>query len=344
MTTDHGSKACPLPFLDTIWAKKELQWGSGIWASAHNALRTELLDAVHQTLATDTYLSMIKLMYAKAFRAEDPLKIQRFSCLHHLLDNELLPAAVSQALASCKPVLTDMVNGLFNQHCHEAMPPGAFTELDGRMRGYFTQQIQAHLASLAKPGMVPSTFTLTEDDSTSAARATLLDKLKQLRAAMQTISQIAGVPVLGSNASMTHTQGRLSCLLRQTRACLRLEVDTSMLAVGTVSSGLTLRLRETQSQTRGLSLRLGKTQSHARSPVWGLPLRLRKTQSQGLGLCLPQPWQATTEASGWLMHLRKFKSGSPGRTPSKSRRICGRPDHVLTENCWNAQFHAKSFL
>ena len=40
-----------------------------------------------------------------------------------------------------------MVHSLFNQHCHEVMPPGAFTELDGRMRGYVTQQIQAHLAS-----------------------------------------------------------------------------------------------------------------------------------------------------------------------------------------------------
>lgn len=73
------------------------------------------------------------------------------------------------------------------------------------MRGYVTQQIQAHLASLAKPGAVPSTFTLTEDDSTSAARAILLDKLKQLKAALQTISQIAGVPVPGSHAFMTHT-------------------------------------------------------------------------------------------------------------------------------------------
>ncbi len=206
MTTDRGSMECQLPFLDIVWAEQELEWGSNIWASANNALRTTVLDAVHQTFATDTYLSMIKLMYEKAFQAEDPLKIQRFSSLRHLLENELLPAVVSQALASCKPVLTDMVHGLFNQHCHEAMPIAAFTELDGRMRGYFTQQIQAHLASLAKPGMVPSTFTLTKDDSTSATRATLLDKLKQLRTAMQTISQIAGVPVTaGSYAFVTHT-------------------------------------------------------------------------------------------------------------------------------------------
>jgi len=166
-----------------------------------------MLDAVHQTLATDTCLSMVKRMYDKAFQAEDPLKIQRFSSLRHLLENELLPAVVSQALASCKPVLTDMVHNLFNQHCHEVMPPGAFTELDGRMRGYVTQQIQAHLASLAKPGMIPATFTLTENDSTSAARAALLDKLKQLRTAIQTISQIAGAPVTAGSmdAFVTHT-------------------------------------------------------------------------------------------------------------------------------------------
>jgi len=205
LTTDRGSMECQLPFLDIVWAEQELEWGSSIWASANNALRTTVLDAVHQTFGSDKYLSMIKLMYNKAFQAEDPLKTQRFSSLHHLLENELLPAVVSQALASCKPVLTDMVHSLFNQHCHEVMPPGAFTELDGRMCGCFTQQIQAHLASLAKPGMVPFTFTLTEDDSTSAARAALLDKLKQLRAALQTISQIAGVPVPGSNAFMTHT-------------------------------------------------------------------------------------------------------------------------------------------
>ncbi len=205
MTTDRGSMECPLPFLDTVWAEQELEWGSGIWASAHNALRTTVLDAVHQTLATDTYLSMVKLMYDKAFQAKDTLKIQRFSSLHHLLENELLPAVVSQALASCKPVLIDMVQRFFNQHCYEVMSPDAFTELDGCMRGYFAQQLQSHLASLAKPGMVPSTFTLTEDDSTSATRAALLDKLQQLRAAMQTISQIAGAPVNGSYAFVTHT-------------------------------------------------------------------------------------------------------------------------------------------
>lgn len=187
-------------FLGHSLGRARLEWGSGIWASAHNAMRNTVLDAVHQTFATDTYLSVVKLMYDKVFQAEDPLKIQRFSSLHHLLDSELLPAGVSQALASCKPVLTDMVHSLFNQHCYEVMP-----ELDGRMRGYFSQQIQAHLASLAEPGMVPSTFTLTEDDSTSAARAALLDKLKQLRAAMQTINQIAGVPVTGSYAFVTHT-------------------------------------------------------------------------------------------------------------------------------------------
>ncbi len=85
---------------DTVWAEQELEWGSGIWASAHNAMRNTVLDAVHQTFATDTYLSMVKLMYDKVFQAEDPLKIQRFSSLHHLLDSELLPAVVSQALAS----------------------------------------------------------------------------------------------------------------------------------------------------------------------------------------------------------------------------------------------------
>ncbi len=114
MTTDHGTKGCPLPFLDIVWAKQELEWGSGIWASAHNALRTTVLDAVHQTFATDTYLSTVKVMYDKAIQAEDPLEIQRFSSLHHLLETELLPAVMSQALASCKPVLTDMVNSLFN--------------------------------------------------------------------------------------------------------------------------------------------------------------------------------------------------------------------------------------
>ena len=90
MTTYHGRKACPLPFLDIVWAEQELEWGSGIWASAHNALRTTVLDAVHPT---DTYLSMVKRMYDKAFQAEDPLKIQRFSSLRHLLENELLPAS-----------------------------------------------------------------------------------------------------------------------------------------------------------------------------------------------------------------------------------------------------------
>ncbi|KAA6422228.1 MAG: hypothetical protein FRX49_07698 [Trebouxia sp. A1-2] len=68
-----------------------------------------------------------------------------------------------------------------------------------------SKQIQGHLASLARPGAMPSTFTLTEDDSTSAARATLLDKLRQLKAAMQTINQIAGIPVTGSYAFVTHT-------------------------------------------------------------------------------------------------------------------------------------------
>ena len=84
MITDHGSKACPLPFLDTVWAEQELEWGSGIWASAHNALRTTVLDAVHPT---DTYLGMVKVMYDKAFQAEDPLKSQRFSSLHPLLES-----------------------------------------------------------------------------------------------------------------------------------------------------------------------------------------------------------------------------------------------------------------
>lgn len=205
MTTDQGIMECQLPFLDQVWAEQELEWGSGIWASAHNALRTTVLDAVHQTFATDTCLSKVKLMYDTAFKAEDPLKFHRFKSLHNLLDSELLPAAVSQALASCKPVLTDMVHSLFNQHCHKVMPLDAFTELDGCMRGYFTQQIQGHLASLARPGAMPSTFTLTEDDSTSAARATLLDKLRQLKAAMQTINQIAGIPVTGSYAFVTHT-------------------------------------------------------------------------------------------------------------------------------------------
>ena len=203
MTTDRGSMGCPLPFLDTVWAEQELEWGSGTWASAHNALRTTVLDAVHHAFAIDSYLSMVKLIYDTAFQAEDPLKIHRFTSLRHLLDSELLPAIVSQAVASCKPVLTDMVHTLFNQHCYKVMSPDAFTELDGCIRGYFAQQLQAHLASLAKPGMVPSTFTLIEDDNTSAARAVLLDKLKQLRAAMQTISQIAGVPVRDSYASVT---------------------------------------------------------------------------------------------------------------------------------------------
>ena len=129
-------------FLGHSLGRARLEWGSGIWASAHNAMRNTVLDAVHQTFATDTYLSVVKLMYDKVFQAEDPLKIQRFSSLHHLLDSELLPAGVSQALASCKPVLIDMVQRFFNQHCYEVMSPDAFTELDGCMRGYFAQQLQ----------------------------------------------------------------------------------------------------------------------------------------------------------------------------------------------------------
>lgn len=121
MTTDQGIMECQLPFLDQVWAEQELEWGSGIWASAHNALRTTVLDAVHQTFATDTCLSKVKLMYDTAFKAEDPLKFHCFKSLHNLLDSELLPAAVSQALASCKPVLTDIMTW-FNLNHDGAQP------------------------------------------------------------------------------------------------------------------------------------------------------------------------------------------------------------------------------
>ena len=157
-------------------------------------MRSIVLYAVHESLASDSYLRLVKLMFAKALHAKHPLKLQRFSSLHQLLHTELLPAVVSQALAACKPALTDMVISLFNQHCYGTMPPDAFTELDGRVRGYITQQLQAHIAHLANPGMIPSSFTLTEDDSTAAARAALLDKLKKLQAAIHTINRIAGNP------------------------------------------------------------------------------------------------------------------------------------------------------
>ena len=183
---------CPLSFLDKVWAEQQqFEWGSGSWALAHNAMRILVLDAVHERLSASLYLKLVKFMFEEALQAEHPLKLQRFSSLHQLLHTELLPAVVSQALAACKPALTDMVISLFNQHCHGMMPSDAFTELDGRIRGYITQQLQAHLAHLANPGMIPSKFTLTEDDSTAAARASLLDKLKKLEAAIHTINWIA---------------------------------------------------------------------------------------------------------------------------------------------------------
>ena len=207
ISTDQGDMECPLPFLDKVWAEQQFEWGSGSWALAHNAMRSTVLDAVHECLSSDLYLDMVMFMFHEALQAEHPLKLrlQRFSSLNQLLHTELLPAVVSQALAACKPALTDMVNSLFNQHCYGTMPSDAFTELDGRIRGYITQQIQAHLAHLANPGMVPPSFTLTEDDSTAAARAALLDKLKKLQAATHTINRIAGVPEAGSYAHVIST-------------------------------------------------------------------------------------------------------------------------------------------
>ena len=196
---------CSLPFLDKVWAEQDFEWGSGSWALAHNAMRSTVLDAVHVHLARDCQLRLVKLMFVKVLQAEHPLKLQRFSSLHQLLLAELLPAVVSQALAACKPVLTDMVNSLFNQHCHDMMPSDAFADLDGRIHGYITLQLQACLAHLRNPGMIPSSFTLAEDDSTAAARASLLDKLKKLEAAIHTINRIAGVPEAGSYAFVTST-------------------------------------------------------------------------------------------------------------------------------------------
>lgn len=75
-----------------------------------------------------------------------------------------------------------------------------------------TQCIRCWHKCQANHDSIPADFQLTEDAKTASARAGLEDRVEKLKAARQTIKELAGVPAWRHNDGSTGTTSKLSQL------------------------------------------------------------------------------------------------------------------------------------
>lgn len=211
LETTAGTKAFGWSDLDAVLQAQDLHWGTASWAKACNALREAILEALRSHLASDFYLQHLKRSFNSPFEAhgQSQLKLERFETLHTLLDNELLPSMVNQTLPSWRAKLQDMVSDFFNSHSGGLLPADAFVSLQRNIEGHTLQEMLAQLSSLGDHSTIPPDFQLTEDARTAAARAGLADKMERLQSARYTINEIAGLPAMGSYASIAKADNKL---------------------------------------------------------------------------------------------------------------------------------------
>lgn len=208
LETNAGAKECSWPELDMVLQAQDLQWGSTSWGKACNSLRDAILGALRAHMQTDNYLRRLQETFKDAVYFGPcchinitQLKLERFSAVYALIDQELLPGIVRQTLPKRMATLNHMVEDLFSRHSGELMPADAFETLQRRIEGRTVQDMLAQLSSLGDPNTIPPGFELTECESTAAARAALRMKGDKLEAARQTIDKLAGISAMDSYAS-----------------------------------------------------------------------------------------------------------------------------------------------
>ena len=206
LQTDAGIKQCKLADLDGVFKAQNFLWGGTQWAEACVALRNSILEAIRGHLNTDVYLHQLRQHFKAPFQASNgsQLKLKRFQTVHSLLDNELLPSTVKQTLSRRMTNMEDMVDALFGRHFNLFTKGDIdkfnnelhdeFEVLQCSIEAYTMHQMLAQMSSLANHDSIPADFQLTEDAKTASARAGLEDRVEKLKAARQTINELAGVP------------------------------------------------------------------------------------------------------------------------------------------------------
>lgn len=212
--TKAGPKECALPFLDSVLAAQNLQWGSYEWTFTSSALLALVKDAVSKNLGSPSYASSaIKAMQAafsnvftSSRSAARPWKLGRFASLHATLSQSVLPQVITQALAESQPIINSLVHSTFCENYGRAFPAGTFTSLDERIRGCMLQQLHAataHPAGFIKHASADQ-LKLEEDEQSAQERGALQTKLEQLQGAVQAIKHISNLQA--SSASVTAQQ------------------------------------------------------------------------------------------------------------------------------------------
>ena len=199
LETDAGIKQIMLGDLDVFFKHQGLPWGGTHWAKACIALRDSILTAMRGHLNTDVYLHELRQFFNAPFEAsvDSQLKLKRFPAVHSLLVNELLPSIVKQTLSKRLTKLEDMVDALFGSHFNlfgKSFHDDEFEVLQHNIEAYTIHQMLAHMSSLGDHGIIPPDFQLTEDANTAAARTGLEVKVEKLKAARQSINELAGLP------------------------------------------------------------------------------------------------------------------------------------------------------
>lgn len=211
LETDVGIKHCSWADLDKVLQDQKLQWGTLDWVKARSSLYAAVSGAVQAQVTSDTHLRQFRNSFWFAFQEnkQSQLKLERFPAVLDLVQDSLLPSIIQQSQDRRMEVLQDMVDALFNCHAGGLFPADAFSTLQRRIEGFTLEQMFAQLSSLGDPETVPADFHLKESDSIAAERAALEDRSSKLKAAGQAINKLAGLPALGSYASVVTHDSKL---------------------------------------------------------------------------------------------------------------------------------------
>ena len=189
LETDAGIKQCKLADLDRVFKAQNLMRKGTKWAAAC------ILEAIRGHVNTDIYLHQLRQLFKAPFEASEgsQLKLERFQTVHSLLNDQLLPRTVKQTLSKRMTDMEDMVDGQFgSRFCGKLFHDNEFEILQDSIEAYTMHQMLAQMSSLANHEIIPPEFQLTEDAETAAARAGLEVRVEKLKAARQTIKELAG--------------------------------------------------------------------------------------------------------------------------------------------------------